>query len=182
MARVERLARVEDLLDAEVGLAREVLDRGRVLPAGLEAPRGALDPQRVLEQIPGRADVPAAVAEVAAQLAVHGRHRERAERRAVVGVEAVDRLEQPERRDLLEVLERLRAAGELRGREARERQVALDQPLAQRWIAGAVEPLQQRLVGSPCGDGGLMCRCDDRVHASFREREGPAGAGGSPPS
>ena len=59
------------------------------------------------------------------------RHRVGGERRAALGVEAVDGLHEREGGDLLEVLQRLAAAGEAPGEAARERQVAVDELLAE---------------------------------------------------
>jgi hypothetical protein len=52
------------------------------------------------------------VAEVALDGAGDARHRVGGERRAALGVEPVDRLHERERGDLLEILQRLAAAGE----------------------------------------------------------------------
>ena len=55
---------------------------------------------------------PGRVAEVSAQLAGHGRSGERGEWHAELGVEALDRFEDPESSDLDEVVDRLAATAE----------------------------------------------------------------------
>ena len=70
------------------------------------------------------------IAEVLAELAEDRRHRERAEPRAHVGIEAVDRVQQPDAGDLLEVLDRLSGVPVAVGEGAREGQVTPDGFLA----------------------------------------------------
>src|SRR5204862_20527 len=76
------------------------------------------------------ADGPAAVAEVALDLADDVRRRVGGQLDAAVHVEAVDRLDQPDRADLDEVFELLAAVGVASGQRAHERHVLLDQLLA----------------------------------------------------
>ena len=57
-------------------------------------------------------DRPRLVAEVALQLAFDGRGRERRELEAAFGIEALDRLQHAEVRDLQEIVERLAAVRE----------------------------------------------------------------------
>jgi hypothetical protein len=87
------------------------------------------------------------VAEVALDLADHRRHRIGAERDAAVGVVAVDRLHQPDRGDLDEVVgrhaRRLVAARD----RARQRQVRHHELLAQRGIAARLEPVEAERFG-----------------------------------
>ena len=73
------------------------------------------------------ADGPALVAEVALDLADHVGRGVGGERHLAVQLEAVDRLDQADRAHLLDVLQRLAAAGVAAGQRAHERQVALDQ-------------------------------------------------------
>ena len=89
-----------------------------------------LDPSR-------NANHPALVAKVAPELARHRWHRERTERCAAVGIEAFDRLEQSERRDLFEVVDGLAAIHEAPGQGSRERHVVLDDAIAQRAVVRA---------------------------------------------
>jgi hypothetical protein len=83
---------------------------------------------------------------VTLELAKDRRHGERRERGRAGRLEAVDRLQQAERGDLDEVVERLAAALVAARELARERQEALDERLASRGIAVAVVALQQALV------------------------------------
>ena len=69
-------------------------------------------------------------------------------------VEAVDRLQQPERGDLDQVVERLAAALVAAGELAGERQEALDELLARELVAG-VRALEQRAVGARARRPGL---------------------------
>ena len=95
-----RLARLEHLLERRRRCARRsrpASARGR---ARATSRRDAVDLHRQLLQVARHAHGPALVAEVALELAEDRRDGERRERRLARGVEAVDRLEQAERRDL----------------------------------------------------------------------------------
>ena len=81
---------------------------------------------------------PAVVAEVALELAEHRRHGVGGERGLARGVEAVDRLDQPERGDLDEVVERLVGAPVAPRHPPGQREQALDQLLAGGLVAVAV--------------------------------------------
>ena len=94
----------------------------------------AVDLQRQLLQVARHAHRPRAVAEVALDLAEDRRHRVARERDLALEVEAVDRLDQAERRDLEEVVEGLLGALVAARELARERQEALDEHLA---VAGS---------------------------------------------
>jgi hypothetical protein len=74
------------------------------------------------------------IAEVATQLAEHGRHREGREEHVVRGIEALDRLQQTELRDLDEVLERLASSGETSRTMRRDPPMVGDQRISQRGI------------------------------------------------
>jgi hypothetical protein len=83
---------------------------------------------------------------VALELAEDRRDGERGEGGLALGVEAVDRLEQAERRHLDEVVERLAAALVASRELAGEGQEALDEGLAGRRVAALVELHQQTPV------------------------------------
>ena len=106
----------------------------------------AVDLDRQLLEVARHPHRPALVAEVALDLAEDRGNRERRERRLARRVEAVDRLEQAERGDLDEVVERLPAALVAAGELARQRQEALDELLARRDVAVAVVADQQAPV------------------------------------
>jgi hypothetical protein len=96
------------------------------------------------------------VTEVTPQLADHGGDREGREGCSVFGIEAFDRLEHPEHRDLLEIVERLVAVGEAAGERACELEIVLDERVAQATIAGPpvlTEPF----------DGGVVVDALDRL-------------------
>ena len=89
---------------------------------------------------------PAVVAEVTLELAEHRRHRVGGERGLARRVEAVYRLDQPERRDLDEVVERLVGAAVAPRHAARQRQQALNEGLACGLVAVPVVADQQPAV------------------------------------
>src|SRR5690606_8907766 len=115
----------------------------------------------------------AAIAKVALELAQDRRRGVAGEAVAQGRIEAVDRLDQAQARDLVQILGRLAAAGVAVGEAARERHEAGDELLLHGGIARAVVPREQRrLVGQTllrAGDrslqhhgtsitGGLACR------------------------
>ena len=101
-----RFGGVEEFFGCAADLCGE-LACGRIAPEIIgELFALAFDPDRALLQLARRADRPREVAKVAQDLALHGRYRERAEGGAMSWVIAVQRLEQPDGGDLLEVLER----------------------------------------------------------------------------
>ena len=94
-------------------------------------------------------DRPRRVAEVAAQLAEHGREGEADERRAVLRVEPLDGLEDAEHADLDQVVERLAAVGEAAGAVAGDPAELLDEGVPQGGVAGPgelPEPLHLRFA------------------------------------
>ena len=113
--------------------------------------QGPLDLEDPLLDVAGHVHRPAPVAEVALELAEDRGDGEGREGGAALGVEAVDRLDQADARDLDQVVERLGAA-RVPGREPpRERHEALDQLLAdgRRGILGVAaqqRPLVRELL------------------------------------
>jgi hypothetical protein len=79
---------------------------------------------------------------VAPQLAHHRRHGEGGEHHAVGGIEALDRLQHPDRRHLQQVLDRLALAGEAPGAVLREPAVLLDQLVADGPVVGLAVPAE----------------------------------------
>ena len=112
---------------------------------------------------------PGGVAEEALDLADDRRHRERRELHAAFAVEAVDRLDQADRADLDDVLHRLVAAAEAGRRVADEREVQLDEGVADVRALRAVLVERRRAAGTGSGTG---CGCRWR-----RERRCTCGAG-----
>ena len=100
----------------------------------------------LLEHRCGSRSVPDAVAEVAPKLAEDGRRRVGGERRAAVGIEAVQRLNQPEACDLDQVVERLGASAISESQGPCQRQKAPDQLLLQDGVAGRCVAAQKRLL------------------------------------
>src|SRR4051794_32976129 len=107
----------------------ELVDRGRHLGVQL------LERAR-------HADGPALVAEVALDLAYHVRRGVRGQRYLALELEAVDRLDQPDGADLLDVLHGLATTRIAPGQRAHQRQVALDEGLPRAGVAGLVVPAE----------------------------------------
>src|SRR3954468_19912569 len=99
-----------------------------------------LKPPRDLER-------PGAIADVTLDLAGDVRNREGAELDAPRGIETVDRLDQPDRPDLDEILVLLASHAVSPGEALDERHVLLDQPLARLWVAVLVVLAQERPHG-----------------------------------
>src|SRR5439155_17029293 len=89
---------------------------------------------------------PGPVTEMALELAQDRRDGVAGEGDVAIGVEAVDRLDEPERRDLEEVLERLLGALVAARELARQQQEALDERLARRGVAVALVAQEQLAV------------------------------------
>src|SRR5262249_19003527 len=140
------LQRLEDLLLRDLGGLRKLGDRGGAPQLDgllLEQPR-ELDVQ--LLQAARHADGPAAVAEVALDLADDVRRGVGGQLDAAVDVEPVDRLDEPDRADLDEIFELLTAVRVAPGQRAHERHVLLDQLLAGCEITLLVIPPEKDLV------------------------------------
>src|SRR4051812_31361899 len=144
------LARLQYVLDGRARALRDLGGRRRAAELARELLAARLELDRELLQVARDAHRPAAVAEVALELAQDGGDGETRERRLATWVKAVDRLQQAEAGDLDQVVQRLSpalvAAGELAG----ERQEATDQRGAGRLVA-VVGALQQRAVGTRPG-------------------------------
>ena len=95
------------------------------------------------------------IAEMLSELTDDGRHRERAETSAEVGIEAVDRVQEPDAGDLLEILDRLSRMPVAMGEAPGERQIAPDRLLAIEGAAFGPQPREQQSV----------IVSSDRVHA-----------------
>ena len=105
VARGRGLERVDDLLERELEPRGELAGRRRPPELGAELAVGGHDPLGALLQLARRPDAPCVVAEVALDLAGHGRHGVGAEGDPALGLVAVDRLHQPDGGDLDEILE-----------------------------------------------------------------------------
>ena len=125
------LQRLEDLLVVELQRLAELAHRRRAAEAGGQLGAVLVDLQRALLQLARRADRPAAVAEVAAQLADDRGDGEARERDPARGVKAIDGLEQAEARDLQQVVEGLLGLAVALGDRPRQRQEALHERLTQ---------------------------------------------------
>ena len=112
-------------------LDRELLDR-------------AVDREVELLQPARHLDGPALVAEIALDLADDRRRRVRRELDAALEIEAVDRLEQADRSDLDQIVERLAAVGELDREIAHEIEVRDDEFVAQPLVSSSVCPAPLR--------------------------------------
>src|SRR5215210_1892362 len=144
--RATALERLEHLFVGDARGLGELGDRRRAAVLHgelLDQPR-ELDVQ--LLQAARHAYRPAAVAEMALDLADDVRRRIGRELDAAVDVETVDRLDQADRADLDEVLELLAAIGVAAGEGAHERHVLLDQLRAGREVALLVVAAEEDLV------------------------------------
>src|SRR3954452_4854702 len=135
--------RVEDLLDADAERVRDLGHGRRAAELARERLAGAHDARAELLDVARDAQHPTAVAEVALQLAGDRRHGERREPHVARDVEAVDGLQQAERRDLLEVVQRLALAGVATGEAPRERQHPLGELRTRGTVSVLVPPAQQ---------------------------------------
>ena len=177
-----RLARLEHALDRDADVLGDLRRRRRAAERARELLAHAVDADGHLLQVARHAHRPAAVAEVALELAEDRRHRERGERGRPLRLEAVDRLQQAERGDLDQVVERLAAALVAPRKLARQRQEALHERLARGGIAVAVVALEQPPVltgaGRTIDRAGRICSARptvlrlmiDRLHALPRSR------------
>ena len=133
------------------------LRRGRGIAgcgrSGLVEP---LDAHGELLKLARDAHRPAVVAVVAFERAGDARHRVGAERHVARGIEALDGPDQRQARDLLEVLERLRAAPVPARQAARERQEMVDHGVAVAAAAGASIFEDQLLLGLPSREHGSL--------------------------
>src|SRR5450759_3087661 len=101
------------------------------------------DPQRALLLAARHVHRPARVAEVAPHLTEDRRHRERGEGMAALRIEAIQRLEQSERSDLLQVLEGLRGLAVPSRETAGERHVVAKEGHSRRLVLMLVPPREQ---------------------------------------
>ena len=130
------------------------LGGGRGAPEGRrEVLGGAVHLHPQLVQPARYVDGADVVAEVPLDLADDGRHREGRELHAAVGVEAVDRVDQPDRADLDDVLHRLVAAAEAGGRVPHEREVGLDEGAAHPVVLGGARLQVLELAEEHLGEG-----------------------------
>jgi hypothetical protein len=142
---------VEDLLLRGLDGLGELLDRGRAAELRGEAVDGLGELGVELLDVARDAHAPAAVAEVALDLARDVRGGEGGELDAALDVEAVDGLDEADGADLHEVVERLAAVGVPAGDVADERHHALDEHAACFKIAVPVVQLEESdLVDHAC--------------------------------
>src|SRR4051794_39486151 len=158
--------RFEHLLRRRLEFSRDLGDRRRALELDRQALDRAGHLRVELLQAARHPDGPALVAEVALDLADHVRRRVGGERDLALEVVAVDRLQQADRADLLDVLERLAAAGVAPRERPHQREVALHELLASARVAANVVALEQLAVG--LGRAGWLGRRQGRATRLFR--------------
>ena len=167
LGRVERrgavvaagVHRLEDQLLAGAERLCELHDRRAAPELGAEARAGAPDLRVQLLELARDAHSPRAVAEVALDLAGDVRRGERRQPQAAVEVEAVDRIDEADRADLDQVVERLAAAGVADRDAAHEGQQALDQFGARRFVTFEVPALEQCTLGRRRHVRGAVASC-----------------------
>src|SRR3954452_1255945 len=135
--------RLEHLLDTGAERARDLGHSRRAAELARQRLASAHDARAELLDVARDAQHPAAIAEMALELAGDRRHGERREAHLPRNVEADDRLQQPQRRDLLEVVERLAPADVPARQAARERQHPLGELRARGTIPVLVPPAQE---------------------------------------
>ena len=155
------LARLEHLLGRRPDALADLARARRAAELATHLLTHPVDLDRQLLEVARYAHRPALVTEVTLELAEDGGDGEGRERGLAGGIEALDRLQQAERRDLDQVVEGfagpLVAAGEL----ARERQEALDERLARAGVRVVVVALEKAPVllraHEPIGRTGICC-------------------------
>src|SRR6202042_1984133 len=138
----------QDVFLAHLQVRGELRYRRRAAEALGQVADGLGQRQLQLLQAPRHADGPALVPEMALDLADNGRRRIRGEFHAALQVEPVDGLDQPDRRDLGQVIEPLAAVAEPAGQVPDPREGPLHQPAADAQPVGVVhrqgrEPLEE---------------------------------------
>jgi hypothetical protein len=124
---VRGFPRLEDLLGAHEHGLRQLGDGGRSVELTRQRLGDGSEREDQVLELAWDAQAPGPVAQVAAQLAQDGRHRERRELRPALGVESIDRLHQAEARDLHEILTRVVASAKTRREPVGQRHELLDQ-------------------------------------------------------
>src|SRR6185437_609510 len=150
VVRGARLHRLEHLFDREVQLGSDLLGRGRAAERARQALDGLVDLQHALLHAAGHVERPAGVAEVALQLTEDRRHGVARKARTVLRLEAVDRLDEADRGNLHEVVERLAGALVAPREPAGKRQEALDELLSGEHVALRLITAEQQLVALEC--------------------------------
>ena len=124
--------RLDHLVDRCVDALRQLGDRRRAAEFLGQVGAGGRDRRLQLLRAARHPQQPAEVAEVPLDLAEDRRGGVGRELQPALGVEAVDRLDQADRADLDQIGQRLVAPGEAPGQVLDQRQVQLDQPVADR--------------------------------------------------
>ena len=163
---VRRLQPLEHLVLGELEVRGELSDGGGAAVALREVGGRLGQRQLHLLQPAWDPDRPALVAEVPLDLADDGRCRVRRELDAAVEVEPVDRLDQSDRCDLDQVVKRLAAVAKPPCEVLDERQVHLDQRVANLpvtdVVVGGTAELCEQLFGARAVSGALVPLGDDR--------------------
>jgi hypothetical protein len=145
-AVVVGLEHLEHLGLLQVEPPGDLADRGRALKLLGQLGHRLADLGDAVVQTARHAHRPDAVAEMALQLAEDGRRGEGGEGDAALGVEAVDRVHQPQARHLEKVVEGLVRAAVALGEAFREGQVAPHELLARRGVARPDEVVPEPLL------------------------------------
>ena len=149
------------------------LPRGRRPPELLVQDRRGITHREVQLLDPTRhAHRPAAIPEVPLELTQDRRGRERAETHAMIGIEALDGLQQTHHRDLAQVLERLATVHHAPRQRLGQPRVLRDQLVAERALtrpAILAEPLDAEVVIGH-GHRAITALIDGQRHASVGRR------------
>ena len=136
--------RLDHLVDGRLRAGGELLDGGRAPEVAGERLARTGEPGVELLHVARHPQHPPAIAEVALDLAGDRRYREGRELDLAVEIEAIDGLQQPDRRDLLEVVERLALVRVAPRQAARQRKHPGDELLARLVVLLVVPPAQER--------------------------------------
>ena len=153
---------LQHLLDRAAQVLRHLAHLRRASELLGEDLRRAADRERALLEVARHAQRPALVAEMALQLAENRGCGVARELRAAAGLEPVDRLDQPEARDLEQIVERLVGVDVAQRQVARQRQEPLHELLPRGKVSesggsgsGALARAPARQRGRCLGVGGL---------------------------
>ena len=131
------LERLEHFFFAETELVRDLLRARRARQLLRQRPDRLADREHAFLELARHPNRPRGVAEVAAQFAENGRRRERAERRTVLRIEPLDRLQEADHRDLHEVVVGDSPVAVPVREVVRDPEMTLDELIAKRSVAGA---------------------------------------------
>ncbi len=143
------LHRIEHFVEAQRQVLRDLQHRGLSAVLKGEAVSGVFDRQGQLLGFARDVHTPPVVSEVAFELTDDRGHRERAEVVAKLGPEAVNRLDQAQRRYLQKIVKRLTGAAVAARQLTSQGQMAPHELIASPPVSVSVPPFEQRMSAEP---------------------------------